>query len=142
MIESYIILDINVHLIGSSLGGFYAKYLAQKYDINVVLINPAINADKTLVKFIGESPNFYDNSHFEWNQEHIEMLKKYQVNPVDINAKTLLLLQKGDALLNYKEAYRYYESIETCQTILEDGGSHSFEKIEDKFHIIDKFFNN
>ena len=42
IIEAFINRGIKVSLIGSSLGGFYALYLANKYDLKAVLINPAV----------------------------------------------------------------------------------------------------
>jgi len=49
LIESY----DEVTLVGSSLGGFYAIYLAEKYGLKAVLINPAVDSSKTL-KYILE----------------------------------------------------------------------------------------
>ncbi|MCG3720375.1 esterase, partial [Aliarcobacter butzleri] len=40
IIEFSLNKDENVYLIGSSLGGFYSLYLANKYDLKAVLINP------------------------------------------------------------------------------------------------------
>ena len=53
-----------ISLIGSSLGGFYAAYLAEKYKLKSVLINPVVSSHlknmkdlisviKSLIKFIG-----------------------------------------------------------------------------------------
>ena len=43
IIEFSLNKDENVYLIGSSLVGFYSLYLANKYDLKAVLINPAVN---------------------------------------------------------------------------------------------------
>jgi len=59
LIESY---KEDITLIGSSLGGFYAIYLSQKYSLKAVLLNPSINPYKTLKNLVGDAPNFYD----EW----------------------------------------------------------------------------
>ncbi len=64
----------NVALVGSSLGAYYSIYLANKYKLKAVLINPAIYSYKTLDK-IGIAVNYYDGFFFEVTIEHINFLK-------------------------------------------------------------------
>ena len=131
-----------VYLTGSSLGGYYATYLSQMQEVKkVVLINPATKPYETLKRALGEAPNFYDNSYFQWNDKHIEMLKAYQTDGLHIDIKGsknfLVMLQKGDELLDYKEAVEKYDG---CQVLVEEGGSHSFDGIEQHFEAIRAFF--
>jgi len=129
-------------VIGSSLGGYYATYLSQMQEVKkVVLINPATKPYETLKRALGEAPNFYDNSYFQWNDKHIEMLKAYQTDGLHIHVKGskdfLVMLQNGDELLDYKEAVEKYDG---CQILVEEGGSHSFDGIERHFETIREFF--
>jgi predicted esterase YcpF (UPF0227 family) len=135
LIESY----DEVILIGSSLGGYYAMYLAEKYGLKSVLINPAMKSAKTLRRAIskqGLAYNYYDGSSFEWNEAHIGMLEKYEV--AKPKAEYLLMLQKGDDVLDYQEAI---DKLPHAKLILEEGGTHSFEGIERYFSKIKDFFN-
>lgn len=125
-----------VYLIGSSLGGYYATYLADFYNIPAVLINPSTKPTVTLQKVLGHTHNYYDSSSFEWNTKHIEMLKKYEVTDVKDNLY-MLLTQKGDELLDYNEAVVKFKN---SKQIVEDGGSHSFDNIESKIEDINSFF--
>jgi len=125
-----------VTLIGSSLGGFYAIYLAQKYNVKAVLINPSIYPYITLSTCLGNAPSFYDTSHFEWLPSHIAMLKNYRTQ-LTKQSNFMLLLQKGDEVLNYKEAADRFSK---ASLIVEDGGDHSFKGIEKHFQRIDTFF--
>lgn len=134
LIESY----EDVKLIGSSLGGFYALYLAQKYGLKAVLINPSVYPYVTLEKVLGEAPSFYDGSHFQWMKPHLEMLKKYETDLL-FEGNVMLLLQKGDETLDYKEAKTKLPHV---RQIIEEGGSHSFEGIERYFDEVDGFFKN
>ncbi|SFV61446.1 Putative esterase, FIGfam005057 [hydrothermal vent metagenome] len=131
----------DVKLVGSSLGGYYAIYLAEKYGLKAVLINPAIDSSKTLKQRVeqmnGMAINYYDNTRFTWNMNHVEMLEKYRVDKVK-NGKYLLLLQKGDDVLNYKDAL---DKLPNAKTIIEEGGTHPFEGIERHFEGINEFFN-
>ena len=127
-----------VQLIGSSLGGYYSIYLAEKYGLKAVLINPAVQSSKTLQRAVnlqGNAPNYYDGSSFEWNEKHLEMLKAYNVERVESDSY-LLLLQKGDDVLDYIEAI---EKIPNAQLVLEEGGTHPFEGIDRYFERVEGF---
>ena len=135
LIESY---NKDVTLIGSSLGGFYAIYLADKYKVNAVLLNPSIHPYITLKDYVGDAPSFYDESRFTWKESHISMLEKYIVQ--DIREKNyMLLVQTGDEILDYKEAVAKFSKA-TC--IVEEGGNHSFENIQEYFVQIEKFLKS
>jgi predicted esterase YcpF (UPF0227 family) len=136
MIESYIKLDQKVVLIGSSLGGFMATYLSDRYNIKAVLINPAIKANETLSRAIGEGISYFDCTKFEWNSQHLSMLKQHKVIPKDFD-KFMVLLQTADELLDYKEAKEFFKSSKNL--IIQEGGSHNFDNIELMFEDIEKF---
>ena len=127
----------DVKLIGSSLGGYYAMYLAQKYDLKVVLVNPAMSSYKTLSRMLGEAPTFYDGSLFEWKESHLEMLKKYETN-ITKQSKVMLMVQKGDAVLDYREAVDRFPN---AKMIVEEGGDHSFVGIEQHFDEMRAFLS-
>ncbi|AFL67384.1 YqiA/YcfP family alpha/beta fold hydrolase [Sulfurospirillum barnesii] len=134
LIESYQDSE-PVYLIGASLGGYYALYLGDKYALKTVLINPAINAPETLERAIGHGVNYYDNSSYEWNESHLEMLESYEIEEPNVE-NILLLLQKGDEVLDYEEAL---DVLEGAKLILEEGGTHGFEGLERHFESIKRF---
>lgn len=136
LIESYQEAE-PVHLIGSSLGGYYALYLSDKYALKAVLINPAVNAPETLKRARGHGINHYDNSTYEWRDSHVEMLESYEIEEPEVE-NLLLMLQKGDDVLDYEEALDF---LPHAKMIVEEGGSHSFDKIERHFKTILSFFN-
>ncbi|MEA3372800.1 MAG: YqiA/YcfP family alpha/beta fold hydrolase [Campylobacterota bacterium] len=126
----------NIRLIGSSLGGYYALYLSQMYNLKAVLLNPAVYPFHSLERLLGMAPNFYDQSHFEWNQAHLEMLKKYEVERLVSPENIFLLLQQGDEVLDYREAHRKLKGV---RSIVQEGGSHSFETIDQLIPEIGSF---
>jgi len=116
---------------------FSHRYLqSQKYGLKAVLINPSIYPYITLKKVLGEAPSFYDESHFAWMESHLEMLKKYETDST-VQEDIMLLLQKGDETLDYKEAVI---KLPNAKQIVEEGGSHSFDGIERYFVEVDSFF--
>ena len=128
--------DYEIALMGSSLGGFYALYLAERYGLKAVLINPALKAQHTLLKYAGLNKNFYDGAAFEMLPSHLEYLKTLeQPAPAD-QEKLLLMLQKGDDVLDYREALAL---LPKAKLILEEGGDHSFSGIERHFDAIEDF---
>ncbi len=137
-LEELISVCPDVKLIGSSLGGYYALYLSQKYGLKTVLINPAMYSYKTLGRMLGQAPNFYDGSLFEWRESHLEMLKRYETEMKD-QSKILLMVQKGDDVLDYREAV---EKLPEAEMIVEEGGDHSFVRVEQHFETMERFLNN
>ncbi len=126
----------DVKLIGSSLGGYYTIFLAKKYNLKSVLINPSTRPKETLKKVLGKTNCYYDGaSQFCWDEKHLRELEYYEVvNPPKENL--LLLLQKGDETLDWSVAAEYLDG---SKAIIEEGGSHAFDKIARHFETIDTF---
>lgn len=138
IIEVFLKLNQNVHLIGSSLGGYYALYLANKYSLKAVLINPAIKPLNTLSRYEGANyiKNYFDGSKFEFTKEHINSLKDYEVKELKNPKNIFTLLQSGDEVLDYKIAENI---LKNTNLIVEEGGNHSFENIYKYFQKIESF---
>ena len=136
LIEISLLKREKINLIGSSLGGYYCIYLANKYNLKAVLINPAIYPYRTLDK-IGLCTNYYDMSRFEVTQNHINDLKSYEIKNIKNQKNFLLLLQKGDEVLDYNHAISF---LSEANVFLEEGGNHSFENIQNHFKNIEDFF--
>jgi len=134
LISSY---NEDIYLIGSSLGGFYSTYLSLNNKVKrVILINPAVSPNITLKRSLGNSTNFYDNSTYSWNENHLSMLDNYTTKDID-TSKFMVLLQMGDETLNYNDAVVKYKN---ANIIIEEGGNHSFKNIQNHFTNIKDFF--
>ncbi len=123
-------------IIGSSLGGFYATYLAEKYSMKGVLLNPSTQPWETLAPYVGWQKRFCDEEVFEFKSVYLEQLKTLQVAPN--KGKYLLLLQSGDEVLDYTKAQSLYNRY---RVIVEYGGNHRFENIDDYLLMIENFIN-
>ncbi len=110
-----------VTFVGSSLGGFYATYLAQKLGCRAVLINPAINPHIGLEAYLGTQKNLHTGEPYELTRAHLEGWRALVVERIDPE-KYLLLLETGDEVLDWREAARKYEG---ARTVIRDGGDHS-----------------
>ena len=109
---------------GSSLGGFYATWLAEKYDLRAVLINPAVVAPISLEKYLGPQTNLYTHEPFEFTLEHVAQLRALEV-PRITPSRYLLMVETGDEVLDYRQAVARYAG---CRQIVLPGGDHSFTR--------------
>ncbi len=109
--------------IGSSLGGYYATYLAEKYDSRVVLINPAVRPYELFEDFLGFNRNIYTGEEYTLTMAHIEQLRKYDIPHITKPDRYLLMIQTGDDVLDYKLAIDKYAAV---PSIVEEGGGHEF----------------
>ncbi len=121
-------------LIGSSLGGFYATYLAEKYKMKAVLVNPSTQPWETLAAYVGWQKRFCDEEVFEFKPIYLEQLKTLQSVPQ--KGDYLLLLQSEDEVLDYTKAQSLYNK---HKVIVEYGGNHRFENIDDYLSMIANF---
>lgn len=143
LIEAFLNRDEKVSLIGSSLGGFYALYLANKYNLKAVLINPSIYPWITLESYRNDEEemarSYYDNSKFEFNYSHSQSLLNFEVKQIKNPKNFLTLLQMEDEILDYTQAE---EKLIDTNLEIEEGGNHSFEGIERYFRKVDSFLNS
>ena len=113
----------SVTFVGSSLGGFYATWFAEKYDRRAVLINPAIRPDLGLAAYLGPQRNLYTGEAFELTPAHLEAWRALVMDRVDPE-RYLLLLETGDEVLDWRAAARKYEG---ARTVIRDGGDHTLQ---------------
>jgi predicted esterase YcpF (UPF0227 family) len=118
--------DGPVTLVGSSLGGHYANFLAEKYDLKAVLVNPAAVERLNVDKFIGEHANFHSGERFTFSPAHAAQLKA-QVTPPTL-ARYWLMVESADEVLDYRQALEFYAG---CRQTVLPGGDHSFTKFPD-----------
>lgn len=121
-------------LIGSSLGGFYATYFAEKYAMKAVLLNPSTQPWLTLSAYTGWQKRYCDDEAFEFKTHYIETLKTLKSN-IDLG-NYLVLLQSDDEVLDYTKAQSLYNK---HKVIVEYGGNHRFENINEYMSMIEKF---
>ena len=129
------------YLIGSSLGGYFASYLSDKYGHLAVLVNPAIKPYELLHDYIGEQVNPYTEEVYQVTEDHIQQLKALEplAPKIDDERKNnyLVMVQTGDEVLNYQQAVEKYQH---CRLIVQEGGDHSFIDFDKCLSTISDFF--
>lgn len=127
-------------LIGSSLGGYFANYLSNKYQLPAVLINPAIKPFTLLEEYIGEQKNIYTNVIYQVTEQHMIDLKNLEQSAPNFEDEQknnyLVMVQTGDEVLDYQQAV---DKFKYCRLIVEQGGDHSFVDFDEKLPVIADF---
>lgn len=125
-----------VTLIGSSLGGFYATYLAEKHAaLRAVLLNPAVYPARDLGQYLGSQQNLYTGERYELTSEHVSELRALSVSSIHPE-RYLLIVETGDEVLDYKEAVAFYAG---ARQIVVDGGDHALKSFPDHLPAIFEF---
>ena len=110
-------------LLGSSLGGFYATYLAEKHDLRAVLINPAIDPHVGLRPYLGPQQNLHTGEPYQLTEAHLRDWEALYV-PHITPRRYLLLVETGDEVLDYRKAVERYAGAEQ---VVVQGGDHSLQ---------------
>ena len=110
-----------VTFLGSSLGGFYATYLAETLGCRAVLINPAITPHLGLEAYLGTQKNLHTGEPYELTRAHLDGWRALMVERIEPE-RYLLILETGDEVLDWRAAARKYEG---ARTVIRDGGDHS-----------------
>lgn len=116
-----------VVLLGSSLGGFYATYLVQKYKLKALLVNPAVIPHELLHEYLGMNKNYHTGEEYEFTTEHIDQLKTIYIDHINSPENLMVMLQKDDEVLDYRLAEKKYSE---SHLLIESGGNHSFQNFE------------
>jgi hypothetical protein len=122
----------SVTLVGSSLGGFYATWLAEKHGLRAVLINPAIDPHVGLRAYLGPQAPFHGGEPYELTEDHLrewQSLLLAKVHP----ERYLLLVETGDEVLDYRVAVRKYLG---AKQIVVQGGDHGFASFAEHVPLI------
>jgi predicted esterase YcpF (UPF0227 family) len=123
----------SVTLIGSSLGGFYATYLAETHGWKAVLVNPAVHAQVLMRGALGLQTNWHTGEKWMFTEAHLAELAALDVPAITRPERYLLLAQTGDEVLDYRAAVAYYAG---ARQIIEDGGDHGFAGFERHYQTI------
>ncbi|MCL1051422.1 esterase YqiA [Shewanella abyssi] len=115
--------------IGSSLGGYFASYLAENYGGRAVLINPAVKPFELFDEFIGTQYNPYTNETYQVSVKHKQDVAEFDTTAIINPDRFYVLLQTGDEVLDYKQAVQKYHC---CKLLIEPDGDHSFIGYEDQ----------
>jgi predicted esterase YcpF (UPF0227 family) len=122
-VEEYLPAGEEACFVGSSLGGFYATYLAETRSAKAVLVNPAVEPHIGLREYLGPQKNLYTGEAYELTEAHLQEWERL-VLPHITPSRYLLLVETADEVLDYRQAVRRYAG---CEQVVVNGGDHSLQ---------------
>jgi len=109
-------------VMGSSLGGFYATWLAEQGACKTVLLNPAVFAARDLATQIGSHAAWHDPSQrLVFEPGFVDELRALQAGGPTHPLRYYLLAAKGDEVLDWQEMTARYPGV---QLHLLEGNDH------------------
>ncbi len=121
-----------ITFVGSSLGGFYATWLAETHDARAVLINPAVNPAAGLRALGRMQQNLYTGKRYRLTEKHFAEWEQL-VPPHLTPQRYLLLLETGDEVLDYRDALSRYRG---CEQVVVAGGDHTLRSFPEHIPLI------
>ena len=115
-------------IVGSSLGGYYATWLAERIGCRAVLLNPAIVPLQDLDKHVGVTTQFHSDEPFEFKREYIDELRALAVDPITRPERYFLIAATGDEVLDYRDMVKHYAG---ARQHLIDGSDHAISEFPD-----------
>ena len=122
-------------LVGSSLGGYYATWLAERHALKAVLLNPAVRPYDLLERHLGAQKNFHTGEAYEFNRGHVEELRALEVARITPE-RYLLVTATGDETLDYRHGIERYRG---CRQVVIEGSDHSLTDFADHLDLVLEF---
>lgn len=122
-------------LVGASLGGFYAHWLAEQVDCRAILLNPATQPWNVINQYLGEQTIYGTDRTITVTPEFADELKAMEVEVSDAS-RYWVLLCTGDEVLDWKVAHTKYAD---CHQIVVEGNNHMIEGFDTWIPDLEKF---
>jgi len=127
LIDDWLARHPGAAVAGSSLGGYYATWAAERHGARAVLVNPAVRPYVLLEAALGVQRNLHTGAEYEFTREHLAQLAALEVAAISRPERYFLMVETGDEVLDYREAVARYRG---CRQLVVDGGDHSFASFE------------
>jgi predicted esterase YcpF (UPF0227 family) len=114
-------------IVGSSLGGFYATWLAEHLGCRAVLLNPAVDPMKSLEKQVGLTTAWHSDTPFEFRQDYLDEIAQLKVERITRPERYFLIAASGDEVLDYRDMVAHYAGAR--QHVI-DGGDHAISDFQ------------
>ncbi|WP_343738907.1 YqiA/YcfP family alpha/beta fold hydrolase [Achromobacter sp.] len=108
-------------VIGSSLGGFYATWIAEQLGCKAVLLNPAVHAARDLATQVGEHHMYHSGAPFVFLPHYVDELAAIHAPRITQPDRYFLVAATGDEVLDWREMRDRYAG---CRQRIVQGSDH------------------
>lgn len=116
-------------VIGSSLGGFYASWVAEQTGCRAAVLNPAVFPARDLAKYIGEHASWHDPQEtFYFRTGYVDELRALAPAAISRPERYYALIAKGDEVLDWREMSAHYRG---AHGRLLEGSNHAISEFPD-----------
>ena len=123
-----------VCLVGSSLGGLYATYVADKYDLRSVTINPVVRNHISRMKdLVGSHKNYHTDEEYEFTMKDYLDLQELGLKQLKKPLNHFCLIKMSDEVLDHNKTFSYFSK---SYLLSEKGGNHSYDDFFEKIPLI------
>ncbi len=110
-------------VIGSSLGGYYASWVAEQTGCRAAVLNPAVFPARDLAQYIGEHASWHDPQEtFYFRPGYVEELHTLATAAISRPERYYALIAQGDEVLDWREMSAHYQG---AQGRLLEGSNHA-----------------
>ena len=114
-------------LIGSSLGGYYATWVAEQLGCRAVLLNPAVTPARDLAPHLGRHPVFFSDQTIELTADHLTELQAVDTVRITRPQRYLLVAATGDEVIDCAAMRAKYAG---CRQRVIEGSDHALTDFE------------
>ncbi|MBY4949349.1 esterase [Cupriavidus respiraculi] len=118
----------SVAIVGSSLGGYYARWLGERHGCPTVLLNPAVHPWRDLERHLGEQPLWHGGGSVTVQPHHLQELLDLRVDTITRPERYYLLAATGDEVLDYRDMLAAYPG---AKIRLIEGSDHGIAEFAD-----------
>ena len=123
-----------VCLVGSSLGGLYATFVADKYNLKSVTINPVVtNHISGMRDLVGFHKNFHSDEEYEFTLKDYFDLQKLGLEKLKKPLNHFCLVKMSDEVLDHNITFAFFSK---SYMLSEKGGNHSYDDFFEKIPLI------
>lgn len=114
-------------LVGSSLGGYYAAWLAERIGCRAALLNPAVAPYEDLRRHLGRQPVYHSQASIDMKPEYLDELRVLDTPRPTRPERYFLLVATGDEVLDYRAAVDKYAG---CRQRVIEGSDHQIRDFD------------
>jgi uncharacterized protein len=114
-------------VVGSSLGGYYATWVAEQVGCRAVLLNPAVFPYRELAAQLGRHPVYFSDQTVEWTADHLAELQAVDTAGISRPERYFLVAATGDELIDWTTMTAKYAG---CRHRVIQGSDHALSDFD------------